>query len=400
MATARALQREGFAVTVYDPVPPGDSCSYGNAGHMATDHVRPLARLDVLARVPRMLTDRESPLVIRWGDLPSLLPWFARFAWAGRAAEVARSEAAMGQTMLQAMPAWRTMLDEASARALLVEKGSLIAYEQRQTFEAAAEERAIMRRNGVRLEELSGDEARARAPGLASSIVAGTYLPDTAHVLDPHLVVVRLAEAFVRDGGRIEPAKVQRLVAADARITALATDAGEKPAGAWVALCGGVDSALLLRPLGMKAPLTSERGYHLMLEGLTPGFDIPVSSGERSFAITPMTKGLRLAGTVEFGRRDSPPDWYRAERLLTQAKALFPDLAPVSTSRWMGRRPSQPDFRPSIGRVPRIDNLLVGFGHNHVGLTLAAITGLTLAALAMQRRAVIPLEPFAVERFG
>jgi D-amino-acid dehydrogenase len=66
----------------------------------------------------------------------------------------------------------------------------------------------------------------------------------------------------------------------------------------------------------------------------------------------------------------------------------------------MGRRPTQPDFRPSIGRVPRIDNLLVGFGHNHLGLTLAAITGMTLATLAMQRRVAIPLEPFAVERFG
>lgn len=400
MATARALQREGFAVTVYDPVPPGEGCSFGNAGHIATDHVRPLARLDVLARVPRMLTDRESPLVIRWGDLPALLPFFARFAWAGRRAEVARSEAAMGETMPHALPAWRTMLAEAGGSDLLISKGSLIAYERRESFDDGAAERAVMRRHGVRLEEISGDEARRRVPGLSPTVAAGVYLPDTAHVLDPHLIVVRLAEAFVRDGGRIEATRVQRLVASDGRITALATEAGERPAGAWVALCGGVYSAELLRPLGVKAPITAERGYHLMLEGLQVGFDIPVTSAERSFVLTPMAKGLRLAGTVEFGRSDSPPNWYRADRLLAQAKILFPDLAPGPTSRWMGRRPTQPDFRPSIGRVPRIDNLLVGFGHNHLGLTLAAITGQTLAALAMQRRAAIPLEPYAVERFG
>lgn len=400
MATARALQREGIAVTVYDPVPPGDSCSFGNAGHIATDHVRPLARHDVLARVPRMLTDRESPLVIRWGDLPAVLSFFARFAWAGRKSEVARSEAAMGETMPHALPAWRTLLADAKASELMIEKGSLIVYRQRANFDAAAEERAIMRRHGVRVQEISGDEARARAPGLSPAVEAGVYCPDTAHVADPHQIVVRLAEAFVRDGGRIEAAKVQRLAIADGRITTLVTDAGEKPAGTWVALCGGVDSAALLRPLGVKAPLVAERGYHLMLEGLDPGFDIPVSSGEQGFVLTPMAKGLRLAGTVEFGRRDSPPNWYRADRLLTQAKVLFPDLAPGPTSRWMGRRPTQPDFRPSIGRVPRVDNLLVGFGHNHVGLTLAAITGMTLASLAMQRRSAIPLEPFAVERFG
>lgn len=400
MATARALQREGFAVTVYDPVPPGDSCSFGNAGHIATDHVRPLARLDVLARVPRMLTDRESALVIRWGDIPALLPWFARFAWAARKAEVARGEAALGETMLHALPAWRTLLGEAGGGGLLVEKGSMIVYEGKAGFDAGAAERAIMRRHGVRLEEITGDEARRRAPGLSPAIVAGVYFSDTAHVVDPHQVVVRLAEAFVRDGGTIAAAKVQRLVVRDGRIATLSTDAGDKDAGAWVALCGGVDSALLLQPLGVKAPITSERGYHLMLEGLQAGFDIPISSGERAFVLTPMAKGLRLAGTVEFGRRDSPPDWYRADRLLTQAKILFPGLAPGPTSRWMGRRPTQPDFRPSIGRVPRVDNLLVGFGHNHIGLTLAAITGLTLASLAMQRRSAIPLEPFAVERFG
>ena len=32
MATARALQRQGHQVTVFDPEPPGSGCSFGNAG--------------------------------------------------------------------------------------------------------------------------------------------------------------------------------------------------------------------------------------------------------------------------------------------------------------------------------------------------------------------------------
>src|SRR5260221_2927798 len=65
VACARALQRAGHKVTIYDPEPPGRGCSFGNAGHIAVDHIRPLARLDVLAQVPRMLTDPLSPLADR-----------------------------------------------------------------------------------------------------------------------------------------------------------------------------------------------------------------------------------------------------------------------------------------------------------------------------------------------
>lgn len=400
MATARALQRAGFAVTVYDPVPPGESCSFGNAGGIAVDHLTPLARPEILARVPRMLFDRESPLKIRWGDLPATLPWFLRFLRAARHSEAAYCETAMAAVMPHVTPAWRTLLGEARGLDLLVERGGLFVYETQAGYAGGTRERARNRELGVAFEEISGDEARRRAPGLAAHVVAGVWYPGWAHVLDPHQIVVRLAEALVRDGGTIERVAVERLVASGGRITALATATGERPAGDWVAVCGGVDSPVLLRPFGLKAPIVAERGYHLMLEGVTPGFDMPVSAAERGFVLTPMAKGLRLAGTVEFGRRDSPPDWYRSERLLTQARSLFPDLAPGTTSRWMGRRPTQPDFRPSIGRVPRVDNLLVGFGHNHLGLTLAAITGMTLAALATQQQAPIPLEPFAVERFG
>src|SRR5271157_4428528 len=90
VACARALQRDGHAVTLYDPEGPGRGASFGNAGHIAIDHIRPLARLDILRQVPRMLTDPLGPLAIRWRDAPALVPWLARFALASRPAQEAR----------------------------------------------------------------------------------------------------------------------------------------------------------------------------------------------------------------------------------------------------------------------------------------------------------------------
>src|ERR1700755_2856810 len=79
-ATARALQREGHAVTLIDSGEPGRATSCDNAGFIAIDHVLPLARPSTLKRVPQMLMDRDGPLTVHLPSLPSLLPWMARFA--------------------------------------------------------------------------------------------------------------------------------------------------------------------------------------------------------------------------------------------------------------------------------------------------------------------------------
>src|SRR5260370_24562845 len=91
---ARVLQRQGHRVSVFDPEKPGSGASFGNAGHIAIDHIRPLARLDILAQVPRMLADPLGPLSIRWRDAPVLAPWLARVAFAARPAPLRRGAAA------------------------------------------------------------------------------------------------------------------------------------------------------------------------------------------------------------------------------------------------------------------------------------------------------------------
>src|SRR5262249_27740979 len=72
------LRRQGFRVTLVDPNAPGSGCSSGNAGMFQTGSVTPPATPGILRRVPRMLLDRNGPLVIRWRHLPMLMPWLIR----------------------------------------------------------------------------------------------------------------------------------------------------------------------------------------------------------------------------------------------------------------------------------------------------------------------------------
>jgi glycine/D-amino acid oxidase-like deaminating enzyme len=396
---ARVLQRQGHRVTVYDPEPPGSGASFGNAGHIAIDHIRPLARLDILRQVPRMLADPLGPLAIRWRDAPALVPWLARFAVAARPAQVARGTTALAALLRASSAAWAEEMRGSNLAGLFRAKGALVVYDSARGFQAMAGERTLLRAHGIAVETMDGDAARALAPGLAAAIRAATYFPAAQHVVDPHGLVVGLAESFVRDGGRIERLAVTRFEMADGAVRAVTTPAGARPADV-VVLAAGLASRRFGAQLGLKLPLVDERGYHVMIAPDGGRFEVPVTWGERGFVLTPMETGIRLAGTVELAKPDAPPSWARAELLTRQARLLFPGLTGGETSRWMGMRPTLPDYLPAVGAVPRQRNLLLALGHQHIGLTTAAATARIIGDLVAGTAPSIDIAPFAPDRFS
>jgi D-amino-acid dehydrogenase len=416
IACARALQRRGLPVRVFEPGEIGGGCSAGNAGHIAIDHVRPLARLDVIRQVPRMLADPLGPLRLRWDGLPRMLPWLARFALAAAApGRVARGTEALGALLGGALPAWK---DEIAATPGLADlfrhQGSLTLFETGASFAASLEEDRILAEHGVRCSRLDAAAVADLVPDLRAPPAGGRLLPDAAHVVDPLRLVRTLAEAFAADGGAVERARVAGLrLGEDGQVRAVLTeDGGEHPVAAVVIATGAVRSGLT-EPLGAAVPVTAERGYHVMLDdpgaggsGLSNRFAIPVTFAERGFIATPMREGLRLAGTVELGGAPGRPDWRRADILLAHMRALFRGFAGAeSRSRWFGDRPTLPDYLPMIGPAPRARNVVLALGHQHLGLTLAAVTGALVADLvASGGRATPPLDlalaAFRADRFG
>jgi D-amino-acid dehydrogenase len=115
--------------------------------------------------------------------------------------------------------------------------------------------------------------------------------------------------------------------------------------------------------------------------------------------MTPMVGGLRLAGTVEFAGLDAPPNPARNRLVMRHAKRLLPELSLGDAQFWMGHRPSLPDSLPVLGRSPHHRNAYFAFGHGHLGLTAAAITGQAIADQAAGRPPPFDLAPFRADRF-
>ena len=71
---------------------------------------------------------------------------------------------------------------------------------------------------------------------------------------------------------------------------------------------------------------------------------------------------------------------------------------PLDTER--GYHVVMPDPGVSLARPisPRLDNVYFGFGHGHLGLTMAAVTGATLAAMAAQEAPPVDTTPYRIDR--
>ena len=399
-ATARALQRAGHAVTLLDSAEPGRATSYGNAGFIAIDHVLPLARPSTLKRLPQMLMDRNGPLTVHPPSLPSLLPWMARFARAAYSTtEVRKGMDSFGFLMAEANIAWKAEIQASGLGELFKSSGALYVYESEASFAASAEERELQKAKGTTFEIVDGNRARELAPGLSSHIVRGVYYPHGMHTINPYRVVTTLAERFTADGGSLQRGRVRGFIRDGNRVTAVQVTDTTLPAKA-VVIAAGRASGELTRLLGFNAPLVAERGYHVMLAPDNVRFELPVSPAERGFFITPMEEGLRVAGTVELAAPHQPPSWHRADLLVQHLKTIFPGVGGAEQSRWIGERPSLPDFRPAIGRAPRLANVYCGYGHQHVGLTLATATARLIVRQMEGEEMPEPLRACDPGRFG
>lgn len=402
IAAALYLQRDGHSVTVLDRSPPGEGCSRGNAGIFALDSVVPLARLGVLheipAMLPAMLIDATAPMRIQGRALLELFPWLVRFLFAARTSRVIAAASAQAALLRTALDDYRPLLEAAGAATLLREQGRLAVYQTERGFARAEAQRALQRRFGVHMDVLSAEAARELVPALGPRLRRAVRFPHGAHTPDPYRLVQTLAADFRARGGLIERAQVSAIEAPGAGPVRLWSEGGARETSR-VVVAAGTGSRELARTLGHRVPLVAERGYHAMLPHAGVEMPMPVVDAEHAFVATPMDGGLRLAGTSELAGANAPPDYRRARILLERARRLFPALDVTGHEEWMGSRPTLPDSLPIISASARVADVYFAFGHQHLGLTLAAVTGRLVAALVGGRPTDVDLRPYRIDRF-
>lgn len=399
-ASALRLQAAGLSVILVDPGDLRRGASWGNIGHIATEQVVPLANPATVRRFPSLLFGAGGPLDFRWTDWPRWLPWSLRFLRAARPARVERGTRALTDLLRAPHETWQTLLSLAGAPADLVrDVGHYVVWMNER---AAARGIADWRKTplgSASVQELSAAELAGMAPHMKTPPAGGLKFSGSGQVAQPQTVRAALLSSFAARGGVIETGEVRELVPHMEGVSAHLGD-GRTLEGAHVLVAAGAWSGGLMRRLGVSAPIIAERGYSVeSAEHSWPAHLPPIVFEERALVVSRFTSGLRASSFVEFGRPDAPADprkWRRIERHLGELGIAFSN----APDRWSGPRPTLPDYLPAIGRLTRAPNIFYAFGHQHLGLTLAAVTAEIVEALALGRTPAIDVAPFRIERFS
>ncbi|GAA6206343.1 MULTISPECIES: FAD-dependent oxidoreductase [Thalassotalea] len=395
------LQSRGYQVTLLDKNAIGEGCSKGNAGHFATEQVFPLAEASILLQLPKMLLNPLGPVALSPKYCFKAIPWFIKFIANMGQSKRRQNIAALKRINEQAIAYYKPLLAAANAEELFVEKGSLLVFENTPLAKIKKLQQAYLAQE-VKVKLLDRAQTLLLEPNLQGSIQYSLYFTEVAHTVNPLLLSQKLAHYAKSLGCKIEKFDLQTIthqannVVLNDGKTTLMFDHLVIATGAW--------SENLLKQLNYKLPIEAERGYSLDLSGQTNRhLNRPVASAERRFIITPMSHGLRLAGTVEFAGLKQKANMKRASMLYKNAQFIIKELskeAPDKNQGWLGFRPSLPDSLPVICTAPNHKNMTFALGHQHLGLTLGAITGKLVGQIVANEKPAIDIAPFCISRFN
>jgi len=388
---------EGHEVTVFGPDIGGLPTSSGNAALLALPEIAPIASPGIFTTVPRWLLDPLGPLTVRWTDVPALTPWLLAFLMNANSRQEARTRLALTGLMKTALADHQELGRKAGVSGHLRQTGFVSVHDDEASTAAAVHEAEKVRSAlGYEFERISPEAARQLVPQLEGPFFGAVRQPVYWMVSNP-LTVLRRYQAFWRERANFVASRAQALRQTESGIVVVAGN-GES-AFDKVVVASGVWSRELVRGLGLRILLETERGYNTTYGFTELGWNLPmpVGFGDHGFIASPLVDGLRVGGAVELAKPQTSPNFGRAKAMRTKMRRYVPSL-PEGGKEWMGRRPSTPDSVPVISRHPKDERIVFAFGHGHLGLTLSAVTARRVADLVAGRDTA-DLSPFDIARF-
>jgi len=401
VSAAEWLRRDGHEVTLIDRVRPGDPAqtSYGNAGIVTRSGVVPSSVPGLIWKVPGMLLDRDSPLYLRWSYLPRLMPWLVQFLWNGRRAKVEEIARGLAPLVGDSVEQHLSLARGTPAERFIQRGFYTVLYRDRAAFEGDAFGFGLRRANGFEWDEWDREALREYDPELSEAYTFGAALRDHGFITSPARYVAALAEHFEREGGTFLQGEVADITQTGDGRGAVTLVGGARRETDRVVLAAGVWSGKLAKRLGHHAAMESERGYHLMLTGVSHKPPMPYMVADAKLGVAPMEEGLRFAGTADFGGIDGPALTAPLESIRRRVRQIYPKLEWDGETTWMGQRPSTVDSLPLIGASPKAPAIHFAFGGQHLGLTMGPRVGRMTADLIAGRKPNIDIAAYRVDRF-
>ena len=400
VSTAIWLQRSGVSVTLIDRDEPGSATSYGNAGILASASVVPVPTPGILKKVPGMLLNPNKALFLKWSQLPGLLPFFYKYLINSNSDSVFKISNALSYILYDTVEQHLEISKGTNAENYITTNDLIFGYSDKIAFENDHYSWDLKRKHGHKFSSLSRDDLAKYDKNLKNKFGFAVKCMNHGTISDPGVYISELFKSFINKGGKFLKAEVKDILFDDFRNpVSLNTNNGDILCNR-VVLTLGAWSAGLAKKLGAKIPLTSERGYHVEYHSPNIKFKAPVVISDSKFIIHSMQGRLRCAGLVEFGGISQPESSHPFKLIEKKIETLFPELKYERKTYWMGHRPSTTDSLPVIDISPNYNNVWLGYGHQHIGLSAGPKTGKILSEIILSKNSNRDLSRFSASRDG
>ena len=398
VSTAIWLQRSGFKVTIIDQKGPATGASHGNAGILAASSIIPVPNPSLIKKLPFYLLSKDSPVFFKMSYLPKMFPFLISYLSKSNLREVNKYAERMTPLIFDTVCQHKSLAKGTGAEKFISYQDYCFGYETEKNFLNDKKVWKLRQKHGLPFEVVNGNEFSNFDPFYKDLFDVIVKCKNHGKINDPGLYVKTLCDHFLSQGGELIISKVNDISSKNLNDVIVKIESDSLIANK-IIVATGAWSKKILKKFKIKMPLESERGYHV--EYVEPNFypKVPMMLTSKKFVITPMDGRIRVAGLVEFAglkaHKRKPP----LNLLKNKIKVLFPNLKCKEKIEWLGHRPALVDSLPMLGYLDKNKQILVAFGHQHLGLTAGAKTGRIVSDLIIGNDIKLKISNYRPNRF-
>ena len=409
VTTAWYLQQYGAEITVLERNEgPGLDTSFANGGGLTPGIPEPWNVPGIHKVLLQSLGRNDAPILLHLKAIPGMMSWGIRFLRSSRQEafiENIKRNCALANHSLILM---KEIREETGIEYQFSDTGTLLLFRNQDSLESYIKHAGFLSEEcGVGSRTLDRTELitlESSLQPIRDQLAGGIHFPDD-EAGDCHIFCRNLAEILLnKDVGFRYGANVSQIIR-NGSLFKVELFGGETLEADAIVVAAGAYSPKLVRPLGIHIPVYPAKGYSLTISmdgwenrprHLMGDMDLHAGTNPLGGEV------LRVAGTAEFTGYDKSIPAERVQNLSRLVEAMFPEFAEImdrdGLNPWAGFRPMSSDGVPILGKTP-IEGLYLNTGHGHLGWTMAAASGRSVADTIMGHTPEMDLSPYSINRF-
>ena len=398
ICTAVELINRGFSVTVIDPNDPGSQTSYGNAGVLTDTSLMIINNPQLLSSLFSLIFKRK--ISFRYSKLFvfSRLSWVINFLMFSKTKHMELAAKVLRELQVLSLKTHKKLIKKTKSNNNIESPGWLKVFKTPLSFENYSYELDILDKNKAEYTLLNTVQIKKQFPDLQIEYYKGILFKNSLRVKSPIELSNNYFKYFIKSGGNFYKEICKDIKFINGNWTVFLEK--NKKIFDEVVICTGPWSKDFLSKLGYKIPLAWERGYH---HHFSTKKDINLSPAihdvDGGFVYSCNKNEIRVTSGVELNFREAVSNEKQINDVVQKLTTILPLKNKLTKSPWLGSRPTIADSLPMIGKAPKHKNLWFNFGHNHIGLSTSAGSGVVLADMIENKKTSINIDAFLPDRF-